>query len=247
MSVQPVSGKSFVIALDDNLTDLTIASFLVSKEGFEPKMFSTYSQFNEFLSEHYLDVKMILMDNEMPGLSGLDVVKRIKKTPSFKDIPVVMMTGDSSPETVQKSIRGGAVDYIVKPIDPMIFESKLRKHLKTEANPSKDAEWAEYKLGQIKECPLDLRVPVVLVSISELSMTLRADYEVTEGSIFVIDTAFFHDIGIRAVPLKVNKCIKIPNTEKFQLSCGILALTEGDLRKIRVFCKTLVQNNVRTA
>lgn len=238
---------SFVIALDDNLTDLTIASFLVNKEGFEPKIFSTYPPFLEFLTENHLQVKMILMDNEMPGISGLDVVKRIKRHPSFKSIPVVMMTGDSSADTVQKAIRGGAVDYIVKPIDPLIFESKLRKQLNPNPDEAKEAEWVEYKLGQINESPIDLKVPGVLVSIGELSMTLRTDYEVSIGSIFVIDTAFFHEIGIKAVPLRVDKCTEIPDSQRYLLSCAIIALTEGDLRKIRVFCKTLFHNNVRTA
>ncbi|WP_296054993.1 response regulator [uncultured Amphritea sp.] len=68
---------------------------------------------------------LILLDYQMPGLNGLDLLQLIKKDTLLRDIPVIMLTGFSSREIVGNSIITGAADFIVKPGDRAAMISKI--------------------------------------------------------------------------------------------------------------------------
>jgi two-component system cell cycle response regulator len=60
----------------------------------------------------------ILLDIEMPGLDGNQVLERLKSDPELSDIPVVFLTGRTSTEDMVAGLRAGAHDYLKKPFDP---------------------------------------------------------------------------------------------------------------------------------
>jgi CheY-like chemotaxis protein len=59
---------------------------------------------------------VILLDLNLPGTDGRDVLERIKADPELRTIPVVVLTTSSSPGDIQYCYRGGASSYIIKPI-----------------------------------------------------------------------------------------------------------------------------------
>jgi two-component system, cell cycle response regulator len=61
---------------------------------------------------------VVLLDIEMPGLSGHDVLTRLKSEPVVRDIPVVFLTNHASMEEVLQGLGGGAHDYLRKPFEP---------------------------------------------------------------------------------------------------------------------------------
>jgi two-component system, OmpR family, phosphate regulon response regulator PhoB len=58
---------------------------------------------------------LILLDAMMPGLSGFEVLRRLKSDPTLRAVPVIMVTAKGHERDVLSGLRGGAVDYIVKP------------------------------------------------------------------------------------------------------------------------------------
>jgi DNA-binding response OmpR family regulator len=58
---------------------------------------------------------LILLDAMMPGLSGFEVLRRLKGDPALRSVPVIMVTAKGHERDVLTGLRGGAVDYIVKP------------------------------------------------------------------------------------------------------------------------------------
>ena len=58
---------------------------------------------------------LILLDAMLPGLSGFEVLRRLKSDPASRSIPVIMVTAKGHERDVLAGLRGGAVDYIVKP------------------------------------------------------------------------------------------------------------------------------------
>jgi two-component system phosphate regulon response regulator PhoB len=58
---------------------------------------------------------LILLDAMMPSLSGFEVLRRLKADPNLRSIPVIMVTAKGHERDVLSGLRGGAVDYIVKP------------------------------------------------------------------------------------------------------------------------------------
>lgn len=72
---------------------------------------------------------LILMDLDMPVLNGLDILRKLKATPQFSDIPVMMVTGHSGKANVVDCLQAGAADFVVKPLEREEFLKKLNRFL----------------------------------------------------------------------------------------------------------------------
>ena len=71
----------------------------------------------------------VLLDVEMPGMSGFDVCRAIKEDPSNADLPILFVSGHTDIETEAKGLEVGAVDYIMKPPSPPIVRARMRTQL----------------------------------------------------------------------------------------------------------------------
>lgn len=72
---------------------------------------------------------IVLLDIMMPGLSGLELCRRVQANPDRRRIPVIFVTAMSSVEDERIGLETGAVDYITKPISPPIVLARVRTHL----------------------------------------------------------------------------------------------------------------------
>lgn len=72
---------------------------------------------------------LILLDIMMPGLSGLEICRRVKANPDRRRIPIIFVTAMTSTEDEKRGLETGAVDYITKPISPPIVLARVRTHL----------------------------------------------------------------------------------------------------------------------
>lgn len=72
---------------------------------------------------------LILLDIMMPGMSGLEVCRRLKANPDRRRIPIIFVTAMSADADEELGLELGAVDYITKPISPAIVRARVRTHL----------------------------------------------------------------------------------------------------------------------
>ena len=72
---------------------------------------------------------LVLLDIMMPGLSGLELCRRIKANPDRRKIPIIFVTAKSTPEDERVGLDTGAVDYITKPVSPPVVLARVRTHL----------------------------------------------------------------------------------------------------------------------
>jgi two-component system chemotaxis response regulator CheY len=79
----------------------------------------------QHLETHTID--LVLLDWNMPNLSGIDFLKKVKAIAKFKDLPIVMVTSESAKFNVIEALKNGAADYIKKPINMENFSEKLLK------------------------------------------------------------------------------------------------------------------------
>lgn len=72
---------------------------------------------------------LIILDWEMPIMTGLDAVKLLKITPETQEIPIIMATALTSSENLQEAMEAGAMDYIKKPIDKIELVARIKSAL----------------------------------------------------------------------------------------------------------------------
>jgi len=81
----------------------------------------------EHLNDHKPD--LILLDIMMPGMDGFEVCQRIRQNPEKANVPIIFVTALNESVDEQRGLDMGAVDYIIKPINPAIVKARVRNHL----------------------------------------------------------------------------------------------------------------------
>jgi len=72
---------------------------------------------------------LILLDVEMPEVSGFEVCRALKGEPATADIPIIFLTGKTEAQAQVEGLELGAVDYIMKPINAKVLKARVRLHL----------------------------------------------------------------------------------------------------------------------
>jgi putative two-component system response regulator len=73
--------------------------------------------------------ELILLDVMMPGLSGFETLKELRKSPESRNIPVIFLTARAEPEDIALGLKLGGVDYITKPFHGAELRSRVLNHL----------------------------------------------------------------------------------------------------------------------
>ena len=75
--------------------------------------------------ESSLQVSLVLLDHMMPGGSGLDLLQTLRRTGASPMVPVVVLTGNSDGQVVQRAREAGANSCVLKPVDPADYERNV--------------------------------------------------------------------------------------------------------------------------
>ncbi|MCL1809811.1 MAG: response regulator [Clostridiales bacterium] len=118
--------KPRIFLVDDNIVNLNIG-----KNSLQHKytVITIPSGEKLLLSLKKLKPDLILLDVDMPGMSGYDTIKELKKQPEAIDIPVIFLTGKNEVEDELLGLSLGAVDYITKPFSPPLLLKRVELHL----------------------------------------------------------------------------------------------------------------------
>ena len=121
--------KPLIMIVDDNLVNLRMGKILLSQKYTVATVPSAQKLF-EFLKFSKTIPNLILLDIEMPGKDGFDVIKYLKSDPLSEKIPIIFLTAHSEDDKVHKGLFLGAVDYIRKPYEPQMLIDRIEKALK---------------------------------------------------------------------------------------------------------------------
>jgi two-component system chemotaxis response regulator CheY len=73
------------------------------------------------------EINLVLLDWNMPELSGLDFLKRVRAMDKYRSLPIIMVTSEAARYNVIEALKNGATDYIIKPVNEKSFREKLLK------------------------------------------------------------------------------------------------------------------------
>jgi len=79
----------------------------------------------EMISANYEEIDLVLLDWNMPELSGYDVLKEIKSNENYKSIKVMMVTTEGGQSSIVSAVKAGADNYLVKPFTIDQLEAKI--------------------------------------------------------------------------------------------------------------------------
>ena len=82
----------------------------------------------EMLKKYKVD--LVLLDWNMPKLSGLDFLKKVRAMEKYAALPIIMVTSEAARYNVIEALKTGATDYIIKPINGKMFLEKVSKIFK---------------------------------------------------------------------------------------------------------------------
>ena len=88
----------------------------------------------EVLSSCYKEIDLVLLDWNMPELSGYDVLIEIKNNEKYKHIPVMMVTTEGQKSSIIAAVRAGACNYLTKPFTIETLESRIIECIGEERN-----------------------------------------------------------------------------------------------------------------
>ena len=122
-NVSEAMSQGNLLVVDDDIgLRETVADFLTA-EGYAVREAANVSEARSQIAAGVPD--LILLDINMPKLTGLEVLRAVKASPEFGQIPTVMLTTSARDEDRAASLGSGADDYIIKPVNFRKFSESL--------------------------------------------------------------------------------------------------------------------------
>lgn len=113
VAAQEVAPRSLrVLVIDDSMTTRILEQQILAAAGFEVDLAQSAEEALD--KARFKDYELFLVDVEMPGMSGLEFVAKIRKDPKLKHVPAVLVTSLGSDEDKRRGMAVGAQGYIVK-------------------------------------------------------------------------------------------------------------------------------------
>jgi len=119
--------QSNVLIVDDVAENIQVLGNILDEHDIE---FSYATSGKEALEAvAFNKPNLLLLDINMPEMSGFEVCKKLKKDPETKEIPIIFLTARIEQEDIIKGLTIGAVDYVTKPFNPKELLSRVNTHL----------------------------------------------------------------------------------------------------------------------
>ena len=120
-----------LLVVDDNEDNRDILARRLERAGFVVPRAASGAEALDAIERGGID--LVLLDIMMPGLSGIDVLQRLRERYSAARLPVVMVTARAESEEIVYALELGANDYVTKPIDFPVVLARVKAHLRTRA------------------------------------------------------------------------------------------------------------------
>ncbi len=119
--------KKVILVVEDSPTIRKFVAFAMLSHGYSVIPASDGMEALEKLPNEKID--LIITDLNMPNIDGLELVRTIRNSSEFKDIPIIILTSLSGQNEVEAGLHAGANSYLIKPFDPKRVVYEVAKYL----------------------------------------------------------------------------------------------------------------------
>lgn len=177
---------------------------------------------------NHINFDLLLSDANMPHYSGFDLINTIRNNPKYKDLTIAMLTGLKERKDVERALKLGVDDYIVKPLDPMLLIQKVNSLF--EKKPA--TKYAEVHLSP-SQGKATMKRNIMVEAISETGIQIVTEEPVRIGQILEVNAEIFKTLDIVPPPLKVLRTEIDTKTNQYRSQLVFLGAREAVLQKIR--------------
>ena len=121
-------SKPRVLVVDDEDAILEMIRFALEQSGMKAVTASNAYDAVLKISEKRPDI--VLMDWMMPGVTGIELTRRLRKDPQTEDLPIIMLTARITEDDKVLGLEAGADDYLIKPFSPRELMARIRAVLR---------------------------------------------------------------------------------------------------------------------
>ncbi|MDR3264930.1 MAG: response regulator [Synergistaceae bacterium] len=219
VAIPPTELLNSILVVDDDATNLRLLQEILKKEY---KVYAAPSGERALLFLQKQAPDLILLDVEMPGMSGYELIGLLKSEPKLRDIPVIFLTAQEGRDKEEQAFKLGAVDYILKPISSGVVTARVRLHLQLETYKKRLEQMVEHKTYQLQKAQdsiLDILANITAFRDSDTGWHIERTtlytkvivdniiaqdhphYQINQDyASHIVKSAKLHDIGKVAVP-----------------------------------------------
>ncbi len=127
---EDLSGKKTILIVEDNELNLKLFSDILDAHGFD--VIGVRGGENIIQEVKSGNPDLIIMDIQLPNISGIDLIKEIKQDKGFTEIPIIAVTAYAMQEDEDRILQAGCENYLSKPIDIDSFVEMVGKYVGSE-------------------------------------------------------------------------------------------------------------------
>jgi diguanylate cyclase (GGDEF)-like protein len=190
--------KFSILLVDDDRTVIRILNHILS--AFTPVRFATSGRAALKLARESTP-DLVLLDVDLPELSGFEVCKAFKSDPLLKDVPIIFITSHESLQLESKGLELGAADFIQKPPHPPLVLARVRTYqrLKTLSDTLRSAVTMDFLTGAVARRQFEKALT---------QEWLRAERTAAPLSLLLADIDGFADYDAECGEDKGEACLK---------------------------------------
>lgn len=117
-----------VLLIEDEAAIREMVGLALGRAGYTVRQAESAEQADPSIKEQMPD--LLLLDWMLPGLSGADYARRLKRDPTTKDLPIIMLTAKGEEQDKIRGLELGADDYVTKPFSPRELIARIKAVLR---------------------------------------------------------------------------------------------------------------------
>ena len=123
-------AKKIILAIDDNKMQLDMFQKMLEAK-YDVRTVNSASNALSFLNTNQAD--LVLLDIEMPNITGFEFLYDIRRIPSYTDVPIIIVSGNTGPDFYNEARNSSAFDVLSKPVTHDLLEKTIEQALASKA------------------------------------------------------------------------------------------------------------------
>ncbi len=119
--------KKILVTEDSSTMRSLLVSTIESLEGYQIVEAASGFEALRLLPREKVD--LIITDINMPDINGLELISYVRNNPNYQDVPLFIISTESSEKDMEKGLALGANEYLVKPFNPIRLQELIRKYI----------------------------------------------------------------------------------------------------------------------